>query len=287
MLRNKAREVLDAGGMAIGTWVEMRNPEACEAAAAAGFDFIVMDGEHGGFGVEGAVELIRAVEAGGSTPVLRLPDSSRTAIQKALEAGAVGIFISEVRTGDEARHIVQATKYAPEGTRGTSPHIRATMHGTLDWKEYAEWIEKNVMVWVMIENTDAVKNIDSILDSGVDAIYLGAFDLAMSMGFKGNFTHPDVVEAQDRVLKLALSKGVDVAMNLDLASLGARTGEVALQEMDTLGQIAEHRVPSTPEEFLEAARIWRDKGCRIGTVLTDRQILTDTYRKITAKFREL
>jgi hypothetical protein len=97
----------------------------------------------------------------------------------------------------------------------------------------------------------------------------------------------DVVEAQDRVLKLALSKGVDVAMNLDLANLGARTGEVALQEMDTLGQIAESRVPSTPEEFLEAARIWRDKGCRIGTIQSDRQILTDTYRKIAVKLREL
>jgi hypothetical protein len=161
------------------------------------------------------------------------------------------------------------------------------MHGANDWKEYAEWAEKNIMVWVMIENTDAVKNIDAILSSGVDAVYLGAFDLSMSMGLKGNFTHPDVVEAQDRVLKLALSKGVDVAMNLDLANLGARTGEVALQEMDTLGQIAESRVPSTPEEFLEAARIWRDKGCRIGTIQSDRQILTDTYRKIAVKLREL
>ncbi len=149
MLRNKVREVLDAGGMAIGTWVEMKNPEACEAAAASGFDFIVMDGEHGSFGVEGAVELIRAVEAGGSTPVLRLPDGSPTAIQKALEAGAVGIVISEVRTGEEVRQIVRATKYAPAGTRGTSPHIRATMHGALDWKEYAEWIEKTVSRYLL------------------------------------------------------------------------------------------------------------------------------------------
>ncbi len=110
MLRNKVREVLDAGGRAIGTWVEMKNPEACEAAAASGFDFIVMDGEHGSFGVEGAVELIRAVEAGGSTPVLRLPDGSPTAIQKALEAGAVGIFISEVRTGEEVRGLEAQTR---------------------------------------------------------------------------------------------------------------------------------------------------------------------------------
>jgi 2-keto-3-deoxy-L-rhamnonate aldolase RhmA len=287
MLRNKVKEVLDAGGMAIGTWVEMRNPEACEAAAASGFDFIVMDGEHGSFGVEGAVELIRAVEAGGSTPILRLPDSSPTAIQKALEAGAVGVFISEVRTGEEAAQIVRATKYAPAGTRGSSPHVRCTMHGARDWKEYAEWAKENLMVWVMIENTDAVKNIESILSSGVDAILIGSFDLSMSMGLEGNFTHPDVVEAQDRVVQLALSKGVDVAVNLDLASLGARVEDIDLRAMDQLGQIAQDRVPYEPEEFLEAARLWRDKGCRIATAQTDRQILTDTYRKLMAAFQKL
>ncbi len=287
MLRNKVKEVLDAGGMAIGTWIEMRNPEACEAAAASGFDFVVMDAEHGSFGIEGAVEMIRAVEAGGGTPVLRLPDSSPTAIQKALEAGAVGIFISEVRTGEEATQVVRAAKYAPAGTRGTSPHVRCTMHGARDWKEYAEWAEKNIMVWVMVENTDAVKNIDSILASGVDAIFIGAFDLSMSMGLKGNFTHPDVVEVQDRVVQLALSRGIDVAINLDLARLGTGETKTVSKDLDQLGQIAPDRIPSTPEEFLEAARIERKKGCRIATVLSDRQILTDTYRKIAVKFQEL
>ena len=134
MLRNKIREVLDAGGTTIGTWINMKCPEACEAAAAAGFDFVIIDAEHGSFDIEGAIELIRAIEAGGATPVIRLLDSSPATIQKSLEAGAAVIFVSEVRTGEEVSQIVQSTKYPPAGQRGSSLFMRGTMHGVIDWK---------------------------------------------------------------------------------------------------------------------------------------------------------
>jgi len=265
VLRNRIKEVLEAGRVAVGTWINMKCPEACEAAAAAGFDFVVVDMEHGGFDLEGTTELVRAVEAGGSTPVLRILDSSPATIQKALEAGVVVIFVSEVRTGEEAQEIVRAAKYPTLGRRGSSPYIRATMHGIVDWKEYTEWAEKNVMVWVMVENTDAVKNIDAILSSGVDAICVGPYDLSMFMGLKGDFRHPDVVATEERIIKLAVSRGIDVVADLDCI----REGEI------------------TPEEYLAATRAWRKKGGRIVTVLNDRKLLTDAYKKMLAKFREL
>ena len=265
MLRNRIKEVLDAGSVAFGTWINLKSPGVCEAAAASGFDFVCMDMEHGGFDLEGATELIRAVEAGGSTPVLRLLDSSSATIQKALEAGAVVIFVSEVRTGEEARRIVRAAKYPTFGIRGSSPYIRATMHGIIDWKEYVQWAEKNIMVWVMVENTDAVKDIDAILSSGVDAICVGPYDLSMFMGLKGDFRHPDVVAVEDRIVKLAVKRGIDVVADLDCI----KEGEIS------------------PEEYLEAARAWRKKGGRIVTILNDCKVLTDTYKKMVAKCREL
>jgi 2-keto-3-deoxy-L-rhamnonate aldolase RhmA len=264
MLRNRIREALDAGGTSVGTWVNMKCPDACEAAAAAGFDFVVLDGEHGGFDLEGAMELIRAVEAGGATPVLRLLDSSAATIQKALEAGAAGIFISEVRTGEEVSHIVQAAKYPPQGIRGSSPFIRATRHGIIDWDTYREWAEGNIMVWVMVENMEAVDNIEAILASGVDAICVGPYDLSMFMGLKGDFLHPDVVSIEDRIVKLAVSKGIDVVADLDCI----KEGEAA------------------PEEYVEAARAWEKRGCRIVTMLNDRKVLTDAYKRVMAKYRE-
>ena len=264
MLRNKIKEVLDAGGTALGTWINLKSPEACEAAAAAGFDFVVIDAEHGGFGLEGSIELIRAVEAGGATPVLRLLDSSPATIQKALEAGAVVIFISEVRTGEEVARIVRSTKYPTAGIRGSSPFIRAAMHGVIDWTEYRDWCEKNIMVWVMVESTEAVKNFDAILASGVDAICVGPTDLSMFMGLKGDQWHPNIVREEDRIVKLAVSRGVDVIADLDCIKEGE----------------------ATPEEYMEAVRAWQKKGCRIVTMLNDRKCLTDAYKKTVAKFRE-
>jgi len=264
MLINKIREVLDAGGTTVGTWINMKSPEACEAAAAAGFDFVVLDAEHGGFDLEGAIELIRAVEAGGATPVIRLLDSSPATIQKALEAGAAVIFVSEVRTGEEVSKIVQSTKYPPAGRRGSSPFIRGTMHGVIDWKTYREWAKRNIMVWVMIENTEAVENIDSILASGVDAICVGPTDLSMFMGLEGDEQHPAVLKAESRIVKLAVDKGIDVIADLDCI----KAGEIE------------------PEEYMEAVRAWQKKGCRIMTMLNDRKCLTDAYKRVLAKYRE-
>jgi len=265
MLRNRIKEVLDAGGVAVGTWINMNCPEACEAAAASGFDFIVLDMEHGGFDLQGVPELVRAVEAGGSTPVLRILDPTPTVIQKALEAGVVVIFVSEVRSGEQARQIVRAAKYPTAGIRGSSPFIRATMHGALDWKEYTEWAEKNIMVWMMVENTDAVKDIDAILASGVDAICVGPYDLCMFMGLKGDFRHPDVVAAEEKLIRLAVKKGIDIVADLDCI----KEGEIS------------------PQEYLAATKTWRKKGGRIVTVLNDRKVLTDNYKKLVSEFKKL
>ena len=264
MLRNRIKEVLDGGGAALGTWVSMNSPENCEVAAAAGFDFVIIDAEHGNFGIEGAVDLIRAIEAGGATPVIRVLDSSPTTIQKSLEAGAPVVFVSEVQTGEEVARIVRCAKYPPAGRRGTSSYIRATMHGVLDWKEYREWTRDNVMVWVMIENNEAVEEIAAILAAGVDAICVGPTDLSMFMGLEGDEQHPAVLEAESRIVKLAVEKGLDVIADLDCMKAG---------DMES-------------EDYLEAARIWEERGCRIMTVMNDRQVLGQTYQKIVGRFRE-
>lgn len=82
MPRNRIKEALEAGRTALGTWVQMASPETCELAASAGFDFICIDMEHGSFGLERAVEMIRAVEARGAAPIVRLPDVSISGIKK-------------------------------------------------------------------------------------------------------------------------------------------------------------------------------------------------------------
>ena len=112
MINKKLRveEALKSRGVAIGTWARMKCPEVCELIGAAGFDFVVIDTEHGSFGLEGAVEMIRAAEARGTVPIVRLPDNSPTSIKKILDAGAVGIFIPGIRTGEEAVRSCEGSK---------------------------------------------------------------------------------------------------------------------------------------------------------------------------------
>jgi 4-hydroxy-2-oxoheptanedioate aldolase len=259
-MKNRIREALDKRDMALGTWVQTRNPEACELAAAAGYDFVVIDMEHGSFGWESAVEMIRAVQCGGATAVIRLPGDSTVDIGKALDAGALGVIIPKISTAEQASKVVQAARYEPSGKRGACPVVRATSHGLLDWEAYREWADENVMVWAVIETVEAVQNIEDILDKGLDAILLGPFDLSMAMGLGGDPEHHHVKKALNRITDMALKKGIDCAVVL-----------FALE----------------PEEIRVSAQFWKEKGCRLLTTTSDRAILSHTHKKMFNLLQDL
>jgi 4-hydroxy-2-oxoheptanedioate aldolase len=260
IMKNRIREALDKWDMALGTWVQTRNPEACELAAAAGYDFVVIDMEHGSFEWDSAVEMIRAVQCGGATPMIRLPGDSAVDIGKALDAGALGVIIPRISRPEQASKVVQAVRYEPTGKRGACPVVRATSHGLTDWKAYREWADENVMVWAVIETVEAVQNIEGILAQGLDAILLGPFDLSMAMGLEGDPENPDVKKALNRVTDMARKKGVDYA--------------VVLFAMET-------------DEIEASAKSWKEKGCRLITTTSDRAILSHTHQKTFNLLRDL
>lgn len=253
IMKNRIREALEKKNMALGTWVQTRNPEACELAAAAGYDFVVIDMEHGSFGWDSSVEMIRAVQCGGATAVIRLPGDSAVDIGKALDAGALGVIIPRISTPEQASKVVQAARYEPSGKRGACPVVRATSHGLLEWEAYREWADENVMVWAVVETAEAVQNIEDILDQGLDAILLGPFDLSMAMGLGGDHEHPDVKGALNRIADMAQKKGVDCAVVLFAVE---------------------------PDEIQASAQFWKEKGCRLITNTSDRAILSHTHQKM-------
>jgi 2-keto-3-deoxy-L-rhamnonate aldolase RhmA len=260
MQKNRIREALDKRDLALGTWVQMKNAEACELVAAAGYDFVIIDMEHGSFGWDGAVDMIRAVQYGRATPVIRLPGDSIADIKKALDAGALGVIIPKICTGQEALQVVKAAKYEPLGKRGACPVVRATAHGLLDWKMYSKWSDKNVMVWAIIETMEAVENIAEIVSQGLDAIVLGPFDLSMAMGLHGDVEHPDVKRELSRIAGIALKKGVEcVAVLFDME----------------------------PEQILKSAKFWKGKGCRMITTSSDRGILSHFHKKVLTSLQDL
>jgi 4-hydroxy-2-oxoheptanedioate aldolase len=255
--RNKLKEALQQSGVAFGTFVQTASPESAEIAAASGFDYIILDMEHGSFGIETLVSLIRAVQLVGSTPIVRLPDDSESGILKALDAGAIGILIPGVANAEQARKVINAARYAPQGTRGACPRVRATAHGLHEWKHHVEWSNQNIMVWIIIETLEGFKNVEEILSTpGLDGVGFGHFDLAQAMGLEGQTHHPEVHKKIEEAMEIAKKHKVDIQL---------------------------HLFESTPKEIEEAARRWIKSGIRIISSMTDRRILTTGFKEVYSR----
>ena len=247
------REKLGRGGVVVGTWVQMASEEAAEMAGYAGFDYVIVDGEHGHFGVETAARLIRAAEAAGTAPIVRVADHAPIGIMKALDAGAAGVLVPGVATAEQARRAVAAARYAPTGERGACPAVRATHHGLLPWPEYSAGANRDALVWLIVEGPDGARNFEEILGvEGVDGVMLGPFDLAVALGCDGDVYHPRVVERLAEMTRQATARGVAVA--------------AAVFEVE-------------PAAIRERTRTWLDLGCRILAVGGDRFVLAAGFRR--------
>jgi 2-keto-3-deoxy-L-rhamnonate aldolase RhmA len=201
--RLRAREVL------IGPMITLSSPEVVQLMAGIGFDWLFIDTEHTPIEPPQVRSLLQAA---GSTPCLvRLPSSDSTPIAKALDLGADGIIVPQVNSADQARHIVEQSRYAPVGRRGRGLG-RAHRYG-LTLAEYSETANDTVCVVVQAEHTDAVRNIESILDvPGVDAVLVGPYDLASSLGHIGDVNHPNVRAAIERVGTACFARGIPCGM---------------------------------------------------------------------------
>jgi 4-hydroxy-2-oxoheptanedioate aldolase len=220
------------GEVPVGLVVQLGCPDVVEMAGMANFDYAWIDCEHGSFDIETAVQMFRAADAVGITPLLRVPNHERSFIMRALDAGAMGIIVPNVETREQAEAVVAAAKYRSEGNsgmRGACPGTRAAWHQARDWPNFVRWSNQNTSVWLIVESPLGVKNFEEIAQvPGVDAIVMGSFDLAQAMGFDGDITQGDVQREVSRVVELAAKHGVDLVANMfaispqQLADDGAR-----------------------------------------------------------------
>ncbi|MGB6103354.1 MAG: aldolase/citrate lyase family protein [Pusillimonas sp.] len=217
-----------AGETPLGLVVQTGSAEVVEMAAAAGLDFIVIDCEHGSGGFDKTIEMLRAADAGDITPLVRLPDHTPHHILRMLDAGAMGIVAPNVNTGAQAEAIVAAAKYRigdGGGRRGSCPSTRANWHLAQDWESFARWSNEQTLVWVIVEDSEGVANIDEIAAvPGLSAIVPGPFDLAQAMGHGGAVDHPEVRAALSKIAAAAARNGVDISAAL-MGTTAAQLGE--------------------------------------------------------------
>ncbi len=181
----------------LGTMLTLPSPELAEIISSCGYDWLFMDGEHGNLSTLDWQRMLQAV-AGRSSAIIRVATNSEREIKKILDIGADGIIAPQVNTADEARHVVACCKYPPQGIRGVGL-ARAQGYGR-SFADYMETANDSIAVIVQAEHIDAVNNIEQIVEvDGIDAVFIGPYDLSASMGLMGQVDHPEVVEAIDRI----------------------------------------------------------------------------------------
>jgi 2-keto-3-deoxy-L-rhamnonate aldolase RhmA len=190
-----------AGELVIGSWLQLPYPHTAEMLAGAGFDFQLIDMEHGAIGVTGMINLVQISQLCGVAPIVRVPANEPHFIKTALDAGAEGIMVPDVRTPEQAKKAADAMFYPPRGARGVGLS-RAQGFG-LDFDAYRDVRGQEAVLIVQIEHHEAVKRADEIIAvDGVEGFLIGPYDLSGSLGKPGAFDDPDVKDALDALEEL-------------------------------------------------------------------------------------
>ncbi|CAA9283696.1 MAG: 2,4-dihydroxyhept-2-ene-1,7-dioic acid aldolase [uncultured Chloroflexia bacterium] len=177
----------------LGLFAGIPSPAMIEMAAFAGFDFVVIDNEHGPASIETTEHLIRAARSAGIVPIVRVSRADPAEILRSLDIGASGIQVPQINEAAQARLVVTAAKYPPAGNRGAAFSTRAAGWGFQGGAAHLERSNAQTLVITHIETVDAVRNLDEMLSvSGVDVLFIGPTDLSVSMGYPGRPDHPEV-----------------------------------------------------------------------------------------------
>src|SRR5919199_5478072 len=180
-MKNSLKELLSLGKPAIGTIVQIPSAPLAEIMAQVGFDWLLIDTEHGPIDIETVHGMVRATSGTNTTPTVRVARNLDWLAKRVLDIGALGVMMPGVNSGEEALAAIRAVRYPPEGNRGVGPTF-AALRWSLAGEDYIRDANREVMAIVQIEHIDAVDRIDEILAvSGIDLPLIGPYDLSASM----------------------------------------------------------------------------------------------------------
>ena len=207
-MENKLKEKLAAGKLVFGSWSMIPSPMVANVMAESGIDFLIADMEHGPISLETLENMIYATEAGGSTLIARLPNSTDEEILKILEVGTQSIMMSHVKNLETAQRFEKATQYPPSGSRGLSPFTRNHKYSDFQISQKMNEANSNIFTGVLVEGAEGLSALEEIssLDN-LDMIYFGIFDLASSMGIPGDLDNPKLLEKLKKSVEIVKANG--------------------------------------------------------------------------------
>lgn len=251
----KAR--LRSGQPQIGSYVNICAPEVVEIFGNAGMDYVIIDLQHSSPEWQTLAHMIRAADAVGVSPLVRMNTRDPDIILKVLELGAEGINLPSVQNADEVKAAFDAIRYAPLGHRSACGHTRAGGYNTRrsDFAEHLKTQHERVTLWCAVEDPDSLKHVGAIAELRPDVIGVGRGDLSASMGLYGQVNHPDVIAAAEKVIA-----------EVDRRSQGQTASSTMIQRLEDIGP-------------------WMQRGCRLFTYAADIILLMESARTAVEAFR--
>ncbi|CAN5649485.1 aldolase/citrate lyase family protein [soil metagenome] len=243
--KNLLKQKLNAGEQVIGCFMPPPSPILVELCGAAGFDFVLIDNEHGPINADSAYPMILAAESWNLTAIARVGLQDKQEVLKFLDLGIQGIMAPQINTAEQAVYSVAATRFAPRGTRGLAGGRAFGFGVSMPASEAAKHLNEEMLAILQFEHIDAVEDLEAIVNTpDLDMLFVGPNDLAQSMGFPGEPGHPDVTVVADKAVEAAKRVGV-------------RTGTVAFSPEAAQQAFArgfDMVVANAPGLFLDAAQ---------------------------------
>ena len=192
---NAFKQALKQGDTVFGCWLGLADTYSAELMGTAGFDWLVIDGEHAPNDLRSIMAQLQVLEASDSHPVVRVPVGETYLIKQMLDAGAQTLLVPMVDNADQARQLVRDVTYPPHGDRGVGYALtRAARFSQI--ADYGTTADDEICLLVQVEIVKGLENLNAILAvDGIDGVFIGPADLAADMGYMGNALHPDVQDA--------------------------------------------------------------------------------------------
>lgn len=205
---NRFKARLQAGEKLIGLWLTLADPYCAEICAGAGFDWLLIDGEHAPNDLRSVLAQLQAISPYGVEPVVRPLVGETARIKQLLDIGVRTLLVPMIETAEQAAQMVRAVRYPPLGVRGVgSPIARVSRWGRVP--DYMQKADDSICLLLQVESAEALANLDEILAvPGIDGIFIGAVDLSASLGYMGDTSPPEVKAAIADALVRIHAKGI-------------------------------------------------------------------------------
>lgn len=236
---NETKLALQEGKTVLGTMLtEVRSSGIVQVLKNCDFDFVIIDNEHGPFNQETIGDLSRMCQLMGVTPIVRVPDLLYPHLCVSLDSGAQGIMLPRITNPDQVRTAVDMMKYPPMGHRGNAMNRSHSKFMVGDLPQFIEDMNEATMLVAQIEDKGALDTVDEIASiEGVDVLFIGPNDLAISLGIPGEFTSPILMDAHQKVIEAGEKHGVAVAIQVPNAEAGIRWKKEGIQMISITSEI--------------------------------------------------